>query len=396
MAKIRRETPPPHIIVPDTNILWHEDKSLVVSPDFESFWNEYSRQLTLRLIIPEVVRGELLFQQTTSATKSLSIAIENLEKVGRITQKKFRKPTTPEITKKRIEKRFDNWLNRSDGSIEPTPIEDIDWRHMVNSAIWRDSPFTFDPKNRDSEKGFRDALILETVPKIVSSNSSEFIAFVSNDTALRETLDKRISILETRYSSYESLSDLGSYFRLIHERLTSSFVKGISRTARRRFFKIGSESCLWYKDSIRDQILKKYSSEFRQTSNQSDDPNPLSEFFSSITTEGRWEAPQSGHFFISNAQFDKIEKENIFYWITPVEFVRPFRRISAPSTFLGLTTDEPIVERIEEVRFNIRWTARVTEDGRFRKISLDDINFEGKSFEAPTEEQRKSYFVSAE
>ena len=69
---IRKEEIKEHIVIPDTNILWFKDKSKVVNPDFDSFWDNYAQDSNLHLVIPDVVKGEMLFQQSTSAIKQAS------------------------------------------------------------------------------------------------------------------------------------------------------------------------------------------------------------------------------------------------------------------------------------------------------------------------------------
>jgi hypothetical protein len=64
---VRKEEVPPHIVIPDTNVLWNKDKSVAVNPEFDEFWEEFSSKSNLELIIPDVVKGELLFQQSSSS-----------------------------------------------------------------------------------------------------------------------------------------------------------------------------------------------------------------------------------------------------------------------------------------------------------------------------------------
>jgi hypothetical protein len=87
MSKIRRRSPNPHIVVCDTSILWHEDKARVVNPIFDEFWQKHSQAFPMELVIPDVVRGELLFQQTTSALKSLAKASTTFAELSQVTEK---------------------------------------------------------------------------------------------------------------------------------------------------------------------------------------------------------------------------------------------------------------------------------------------------------------------
>ena len=50
------------MVITDTSAVWHEDKHFVVDPEFDKFWKNYADQFGFELVIPEVVKGELLFQ----------------------------------------------------------------------------------------------------------------------------------------------------------------------------------------------------------------------------------------------------------------------------------------------------------------------------------------------
>ena len=72
----------------------------------------------------------------------------------------------------------------------PTPIPNIDWAAIVESAVWRRPPFTFDAKDKNNEKGFRDAVILETLAHLCQSTPTDkTVIFVCNDDLLRTTAD---------------------------------------------------------------------------------------------------------------------------------------------------------------------------------------------------------------
>lgn len=103
MGKIKKPSPPEHIVIVDTNVLWHKDKGYVVSPDFDSFWDKHSDTFPMKLILPEVVKGELLFQQTTSALKLLEKANQEISDISRITERKYSHRVTHERIKKEVE-----------------------------------------------------------------------------------------------------------------------------------------------------------------------------------------------------------------------------------------------------------------------------------------------------
>ena len=89
MAKIKKAKPSPHLVFADTSTLWHGNKKYVVDPRFDDFWMKYSSRFSLSLAIPEVVRGELLFQQTTAALNRFTKAQSFVEEMAEITNTNY-------------------------------------------------------------------------------------------------------------------------------------------------------------------------------------------------------------------------------------------------------------------------------------------------------------------
>lgn len=94
MGKILKGRPLPHVMIVDTNIVWHKDKGPAVNPDFDAFWTEHEHLVELELLLPEVVRGELLFQQFTSCSKHLDSVHEHVLHISSITAQKHLHKTT--------------------------------------------------------------------------------------------------------------------------------------------------------------------------------------------------------------------------------------------------------------------------------------------------------------
>src|SRR6202043_1280343 len=108
-------------------------------------------------------------------------------------------------------------------------------------------------KNPDLEKGFRDALILESVAACVAAETGSVrIAFTCHDKTLRETAASRIG--DSRFACYESLGALSSYLKLTHQRLTDTFIKGILRRATKKFFYPADPGCLYARAKIGERI----------------------------------------------------------------------------------------------------------------------------------------------
>src|SRR5712692_2780101 len=114
MSKIQKGKPLPHVMIVDTNILWHKGKGPAVNPDFDTFWGDHKQLVDLELVLPEVVRGELLFQQVTSCCKLLDKINEQVSEISSITAKKHRHRTTNETLRTQVTAKIDKWIKSSD------------------------------------------------------------------------------------------------------------------------------------------------------------------------------------------------------------------------------------------------------------------------------------------
>ena len=204
----------PHKVLVDTTILWFRDKTEIINPEFENFWRDSNSEMNLQLVVPEVVKGELEFQHTTSAIKSMQKAKNLIERISEITHNKYSLKLTHSAIRKQVKTKFNGYFKRLKAEIVPTPIERIQWKSLIDKAIWREGCFLYDPKNPNNEKGFRDSLILETVLDYCKREENDVkIAFLSIDKILRESIEESLSH-DRRFTSFESIDRFNSYLNL--------------------------------------------------------------------------------------------------------------------------------------------------------------------------------------
>jgi len=372
-----------HIVIPDTNILWFKDKSVVVNPEFDSFWKRYQNDSKLDLVIPEVVMGEILFQQSTSAIKLMNKAATNIKEISSITNFDYSHRITASKIKSQIKKRLNKWAKAHKSTVIATPITKINWVEIIQNSIWRTPPFESDAKNPTNEKGFRDALILETVTEYCHSNTDDCqIAFICNDHLLRKTTAKKLKG-EERFSVYESIDDFESYLKLQHEELTDKFIKSILQRASRKFFQLNNTNCLFAKEKIRQRIIAKYERyiEIPKLSEESGSALGLLHL-------DKWEPASGGKYLVGNAQFVEIEDKNIYHWSTIVTYVRQYesKPLGVLSFGASLSNDHLLI-----LPFHISWEAKVTIDAKFRSTSISNIEMKKNQFIELTDDLRRRY-----
>ncbi|WP_152556590.1 PIN domain-containing protein [Methylobacter tundripaludum] len=389
MNKIKRDQIHAHIVVPDTNILWDKDKKNSVSPEFGKFWVKNLKLIPLELVVPEVVLGELHFQQATSAMKLASSITSQIAELSGIAEANYYSPAIHhENIKKHVFDKLHKWVKSLKGSVAVTPIDEIEWSEMVQNSIWRKPPFTTDPKDQDNEKGFRDALILETLISVCTKNKTtpKNIVFICNDYLLRETALQRLKH-NKEVLIFESLDDFDSYIQLTQEKLTDKFVKSIQNRARLKFHSTpNNNNCIFYRENLTATISKQFAADLSLPANT---PGlgmfpPISQpsFLSSTRS---WQL-SSEKWWIGATRFKQLIAPNEYHWVSRVIFVRLLSTAPVASGILAGVSSLAQSEQLQTFNFDVNWKANVKTNGTFYDVSV--INIDKAEFlnEPPSDE----------
>ncbi len=389
-GRTKRRRVPKHLVCPDTNILWSDDKAPVVSSEFSEFWREHSDLFELELVLSDVVRGELLYQQVDAATRSLTRARESLERAASIAESSYRLRLSNEQLRTDIENKFDAWRTQINARIIPTPVDEIDWRTVIHASLWRLPPFSEDPKNQKIEKGFRDAMILETALSICrGAGAEQHVAFLSNDRLLREAFDDRVD--DSDYvRSFESTEDLSAYLRLADEELTIEFVNSIQRRASQKFFDPRENDGLYFSAGVLELAREQFAESFAL--NRDQDNRPI---LAMLNRPMSWAEQGSLRTWISDARFDRLEDDRNFHWKNSVTFVQLFSASqgSILGTF-GVSQSESSADvgwRVRVIQVDVSWAARVQSDGRFYDLVVTGLDEVSCTFGPPTQDQINRY-----
>ena len=367
MPKVHKKLPPEHLVVVDTNILWDKDKKLPVSPIFDAFWAKNSPLLPMSLHVPQVVLGELYFQQTTSALKALATISESFQELAGITATSYAHKCNESTVRNQVKAKVDRWLKSTGGIELPTPVASIDWGLIVDHAIWRKPPFAFDPKDQKNEKGFRDAVILETVAHACDSAAAgKLVIFVCNDYLLRTTAEGRLKASK-KFLAFESLADFESYVNLTQQQFTNEFVKSIQSHARAKFWAKGDANCIYTKNEIGKRLLSDFATDL-----EFNDPTKiaLSLMAQAIGTAAPTAKRTKQIFWIRSTQFSKLEGEREFHWTSRVDVAQLYEIEKSGGL---LATAMSTIHKIQVVGFGIQWKSNVKSDGRFHDIEVTAI-----------------------
>jgi hypothetical protein len=193
--------------------------------------------------VPEVVRHERQFQMQQAASQMLP----TIEKLERLLGHNLN--ITKEILDARVKEAVDRQVREHGIDVRPLNSTDVDWPRVILDASYRRPPFQLGEK----EKGFRDALILETFLQIVekspTSRSVVRLVLVSGDQLLRDAAQSRLPSA-TNVHLLESIDALKGLINTIGSSVDEQFISAIRERAADIFFKSGDENTLYQRESI--------------------------------------------------------------------------------------------------------------------------------------------------
>jgi hypothetical protein len=380
----------PHLtftVVADSNALFPKDPTKLVSGKFMAMWDECAKLATLRFIIPEIVRGERLYRLLCTARASLENAKKNFDNLKAVSDSLM--PPLPTIGTLRadIEKRFDDWAKTKAAEIISVPYDKINWPHVVNDAIWRHPPFTPAGEGEDTEKGFRDCLILETLAGLVLLNATEQVVFISGDQLLRDASTARFD--SKSFAAYENLESFHSFLvatRTQMQEAEKQLVQKIIQAAPTAFYSANNPQCVYILFNIYRRILSQHSAELTQLQRPLTASSEQKCFFTPASDE---------KLYIDSTEYEPIISKNKRWgWKTRIRMVRLFERHTPAKQPPQSETDDGLADYLKRweaslalidktlgthlvVRiapFDILWTAFPDGVGQFKRLKLSSIN----------------------
>jgi hypothetical protein len=350
----KKQPPISLTVTVDTNALFPKDVTDIVSPKFMALWQECSGLAKLSLVVPEIARGERLYQLVTAAEKATQNAAKNFATICKVSGRAPPiLPTSVEV-RRDVEKRFEKWRTEAGATIASVPYAKIDWKRVVNDSIWRVKPFETAGEDKDSEKGFRDCLILETLGEMLPARNEQKLVFISNDTLLREAAIEQFNA--KAFSAYEELGSLASYLRLAHQEMTQEFIEALLQKVPSVFYTPDDPKCDYYTFKISQLVASKFDymldSLFDEPQTSSGE-QALGNAFLELTKSFLHPASDE-KIFIDGTEFDNLTPPNIYHWKTHLRFVRLFRpqNSNLPKFSENISGFD---EKIRIAKFDVLW-----------------------------------------
>lgn len=376
----------PFIVVADTNALFPKDPTKLVSDKFLAKWDDCAKLANLRFLIPEIVRSERLYQLASGAKDSLANAAKNFDSLAKVSGVSTVSLPSIDAIKAGIESRFAEWAKAKAVEIVPLPYGTISWPKVVNDAIWRNAPFSPAREGKDSEKGFRDCLILETLAGVVLEADAQVI-LISGDTLLRESAIARFD--SNLFAAYENLEGFYSYLTVTRTQMAEAerqTAQKIIQAAPKVFYSADNPKCVYTSFNIYQRIAHQYAAELGSV-----DKPQTTDADKDVT----FEAISGERVFIDPTQYEpNVAKGRAWGWKTRVRLTRVFRRKTVYKQETPSAEDARVAELLDNLRrsrdrwdelfkanqvvrvapFDVFWTATCDRDAKFTRLKLVSIN----------------------
>ena len=243
----------------DTSSLYTGSEVYFLNKDVADAVRENSKhsEITVSWYCPDIVRHERQYQMQNRALELLP-PINKLEKLlGHNLN------ITESIILRSVEEAIDNQLKEL--GIEKFGLEysSVDWGSLVMNACYREPPFQVGEK----EKGFRDALIIETIMQLIEqapkSRNVCRVVIVAGDKQLATAVRDRNAGIRNVHV-LETVEDLKGLINTLVSKVTEKYINSIKEKVRLCFFDAEKEDGVYFKAKVRSSITEKYKVALRE------------------------------------------------------------------------------------------------------------------------------------
>jgi len=258
-TKKKKKKLPELKVVFDTNALFSGSASDLLNSDVAQLIRENSshQDLVITWCLPSVVRHERQYQMELAALKLLP----SIQKLERVLGHNLN--ITEGVIRHRIDEVVETQLKDFGLQIVDLVIGDVDWQRVALDAAYRRPPF----EAGEHEKGFRDALIVETFLQVLQHSPSTpticRVALSSGDALLRTAVANRTSD-RTNVRVLEGLDELKDLINTLVAKVTEDFVAKIREGASALFFTEKDPNSIYYKEKVGERLRETFVAELKK------------------------------------------------------------------------------------------------------------------------------------
>lgn len=237
----------------DTNAIFTKEFDTLISQATKDLIARHSNHgdLSIRWVIPEVVRGEREYQMRNEYRGIAS----HLTKAERLFGQEW--GITQDAVEQRIAACIMAELATQHIDVVPCDIARVDWADIMRRSCFREPPFERGP----TEKGFRDAVVCETFIQLASDLVGRDTAvLVSNDRLIKQYIDS----YGLRGNTARVIDDLDALHDEIQLRVanvdedTQVFIEQRAQQLFYPWDNADDPNCLWIRERLYDRIRHEY------------------------------------------------------------------------------------------------------------------------------------------
>lgn len=336
-------------IIFESSIIWGRP----LNKDVVSLIKEYrkNKKIIVEFYAPELVVEEAkkhLLDDYSDKRKSYNAANKDLNEI-------FLYRTKPSLRKrdKRIFEIVDRAFSSNGIKILKTPVSDIRWKSLIGSAAYKRPPFN---PGKDIEKGFKDAVIAETVlVKLPRLLKNSYVIFLCNDGLLTQYLKEKTRRYK-RFKILPSITDIKSSLRLNLLEIEDKLKEELTKQAEVAFYKPLETNTLFQREEVQKKLFEKFPTLLVNPKIEDDLYYGVRVWNTNVKT--LWVPIGGPNFEVSTPEFLE-KKDNIYIWESTIVYRQMFENQETAHDPLYANFSHRGEYRIE---FKVKWQSELTGD----------------------------------
>ena len=246
-----------HIVL-ETSCLFTEAADKLVREELSAFILSTleNKEFNVTWHLPDIARAERKHQMTLRAQRF----IPQLAKVENLLGYSF--GISKETLDERVEAAIAREIQRHKLQVRKLDVSKVDWEDLISRSVQRLPPF--DPGEK--EKGFRDAVVVETFSQLIEnlpkSPQSCRIILMSGDQLLIEAARKKTGA-RTNVAFTGDQEEVTTMLNALASALTQEMIERILPVASERFFSSENEASIYSREAIGQRIRNEFSNNLK-------------------------------------------------------------------------------------------------------------------------------------